>query len=288
MTRNTLTAHRLSLTFLVVVSSIVGCDTMSSDFQMMSQSFSPPTPGEAAAWAVDPTNPTMQRKGLALLSSASFGGNNEYLELYRFTIEESPDPLVKSAAITALARHGTPEDATLIAKQLRNPNNQIRWSAARGLQRLYLPSAETAIWTGLLLANDEREDIRAELALALGQYRSDSAFQALIAALDQPELSVNTAAQWSLWIMTGQDHGLNRVAWLQWYESVPRDQRFTAPDLYLYLTYARRPSLFEKVWPFGKNVWELPGLPRGMPDPGHRSTGEIRDTPVAPATTPAG
>lgn len=263
---------KLGLALSLVTACLVGCDTITSDFQWLGQQISPPTPGEAAAWAVDPTNPTLQREGLALLASASFGGNEEYLKLYRVYVEESLDPLVKAAAIAALARHGTPDDAFLIAKQLKAPNVHVRFAAANGLQRLHQPRVEQEIW--LAMGTEEDSSVRIELALALGQYRSDAAFQALVAALDEPDLAVNRAAEWSLWIMTGQDHGLNRPAWLKWYESTAVAERFTPETNYLYLTYQRPSSWLASINPFGRKVWEEPALPTGLADPGIRSTRE--------------
>ncbi len=269
---------------LCLTISLGACDTITSDFQWLGSQLSPPTPGEAATWAVDPTNPSLQRQGLALLSSASFGGNEEYLKLYRVYVEESIDPLVKSAAITALSHHGTAEDAFIIAKQLDSPNAQVRLAAAKGLQRMYQPRVEQVIWDKLTVAEEDDSTIRVELALALGMYRTDAAFQALVAALDQPELAVNRASEWSLWTMTGQSHGLDRRAWLTWYEATPVKSRFTPATDYLFLTYQRPFGFWARINPFRTTVWEQPAIPVGLEDPGRRSTGEGR---VPTAETPA-
>ena len=90
-----------------------GCVT--DDFDDITRVFDVPTPGEAARWALDQHDPDRRREGLVLLSTASFGGAQVYVDLYRDYVENDPDPLVKSAAIAALARHGTPQDALLIA-----------------------------------------------------------------------------------------------------------------------------------------------------------------------------
>ncbi len=271
---------------LLLLTLLGACDTITSDFHWLGSQISPPTPAEAATWAVDPTNPSLQREGLALLAGASFGGNEEYLKLYRVYVEESIDPLVKSAAITALSHHGTAEDAFIIAKQLDSPNVQVRLASAKGLQRIYQPRVEQVIWSKLTVAQEDDSTIRVELALALGMYRSDAAFQALIAALDQPELGVNRAAEWSLWIMTGQSHGLDRRAWLTWYDATPVKARFTPSTDYLFLTYQRPFGFLARINPFGSTVWEQPALPIGLEDPGRRSTGEGRE-PVVDQPAPA-
>ena len=101
----------------VALLPLAACDSMMSDFDMLGKSFSPPTPQEAAAWAVDPSDPEAQRRGLVLLGTATFGGEPTYIELYRIYVTESRDPLVKAAAIESLCRFAQPTEAKLIALQ---------------------------------------------------------------------------------------------------------------------------------------------------------------------------
>ena len=79
-----------------------GC--VMEDIDDIGRMFDVPTPGQAARWALDQHDPDRRREGLVLLSTSTFGGAEVYLELYRDYVEHDSNPLVKSAAIAALAR----------------------------------------------------------------------------------------------------------------------------------------------------------------------------------------
>ncbi|MBM4109910.1 MAG: hypothetical protein FJ254_00950 [Phycisphaerae bacterium] len=258
---------------------LAACDSMMSDFDLLGKSFSPPTPQEAAAWAVDPSDPEAQRRGLVLLGTATFGGDPTYIELYRIYVTESRDPLVKAAAIECLARFAQPSEAKLIALQLKDAAVPVRVAAARGLQRLHHREIVDQLWTRLLEETEET-DVRAELAIALGQYPEDSVVQALIAALDQPELCVNLAASQSLWMITGRDFGTDRTKWLEWYALQPIDDRFRQANAYTYPTYRRELELWDWMIFWDRPHFEIPGAPIGL-------ASAARPTYAAPAAEPA-
>merc|ERR1711965_729465 len=117
----------------------------------MTSSFLPPSGAQVGTWATDFTNPEEQQKGLVLLGTATWGGGEEYLKLYRTCIEGPWDPLVKAAAIRSLGIHGEPEDATLIAEQLTNEVEYIRLEAAKSLQRIHNDDVSDDIWRRLVL-----------------------------------------------------------------------------------------------------------------------------------------
>lgn len=238
-----------------------GCDTMSSDFSAFSASFVPPTPAEAASWAADSTDPENQRRGTLLLASAPWGGSSVYLDLYRLYVEEAQDPLVRAAAIEALGRHGDPADAMLIAKQLSSPFRQVKLASAKALQRLHLPAVADEIWP-VLIRETEDSDIRVELAIALAQYPTSSVFQALVTALDQPDLAVNVAASDSLTTMTAMDFGGSRTDWLEWSSSAP--QIFKQELVYCYPVFLRDKDAWDYMMFWNPVVFETPDLPAGM------------------------
>ncbi|NBP52363.1 MAG: HEAT repeat domain-containing protein, partial [Actinobacteria bacterium] len=161
--------HGRHILVAAMLASVAGCDQMSSDFSDASSSIFPPSPAEAGRWAVDDSDPENQRRGVLLLGNSSFGGDPVYINLYRLYIEENSDPVVKATAIQALARHGQPEDAVLVAKQLDSPVEQIRIAAARALQRIHNPAIADQLWKKLI-REDESAAVRVELAIALGQY----------------------------------------------------------------------------------------------------------------------
>ena len=257
-----------------------GCDTIGSDLKAFGESFVPPSPQQAATWAVDTTDSENMRRGVSLLSNSVFGGTEAYVKLYRFYVQEERDPLVQAAAIEALGRHGNPDDATLIAQRLDSTFFQVRLAAAAALQRLHNDRVAEAMWRRLV-AEQEESDIRVELAIGLGQYPRDDVFQALATALDQPELAVNLASLDSLRLLTNQDFGLNRRLWLSWYESTQGSSRFAADQTYLYPTYQRDLGFWDYLvfWDIPK--FESPGVPAGLASRGAKST--YSDGTTAPA-----
>jgi len=264
---------------------LAACDSMMSDFDMLGKSFSPPTPQEAASWAVDPSDPEAQRRGLVLLGTATFGGEPTYIELYRIYVSESRDPLVKAAAIESLCRFAQPTEAKLIALQLKDAAVPVRLAAARGLQRLHNREIVDQLWTRLLEETEET-DVRTELAIALGQYPEDSVVQALIAALDQPELCVNLAASQSLWLITGRDFGTDRTRWLEWYALQPVAGRFRTENAYTYPTYRRDFELWDWMIFWDQPRFEVPGAPIGLAAAA-RPTYSEPATATAPIAAPA-
>ena len=262
----------LSPALLLTASITGGCDTVSGDVSDFFDGISPPTPLEAAVWAADFNSPGKQRRGVVLLSNASFGGEEAYLELYRTLADESPDPLVQAAAIRALGRWGDAEDAKLIVGQLESEYEQVRLESAIALQRLHEPRIEDGIWRQLVVA-EEPEAIRIELAIALGQYPSDSAFQALCLALDDRSLAINLAAADSLRVMTGRDFGIDAPDWLSWYDAqrASNDDPFANGDTFLYPTFQRKIGFFESLAFWNPTKFEQPAVPRGL-IPATRST----------------
>lgn len=265
---------RLASAVLLLATGILGCDAFNEDVNDFTEKFSPPSPFQAAVWASDFNDPGLQRKGVILLSNATFGGDRTYVDLYRVLATESPDPLVRSSGIRALGRWGEPEDAIQIADQLENDYRQVRLEAAIALQRLHEPAVEDRIWRRLIDENED-EAIRIELAIALGQYPTDAAFQALALALEDRSLALNLAASDSLRVLTGRDFGVDAPAWLSWYDST--DAAFADVETFLYPTFERPISFFEKLAFWAPVDFEKPGVPRGL-DESSDATYEEGDT----------
>lgn len=259
-----------------------GCDQMSSDIGDASNSLFPPTPAEAGRWAVDNSDPENQRRGVLLLGNSGFGGERAYIDLYRLYIDENTDPLVKQTAIQALARHGSAEDAALIAKQLDSPVEQIRLAAARGLQRLHNPAIADQLWKKLI-REDEPAAVRVELAIALGQYATRDSFEALCSALDDRELAINLAAADSLRLITGADFGLEPGRWRAWRDATPDPFRDEVP--YYFPTFERQLGFGDYIVFWAIPTFEQPGVPAGMrmpPEP----VAAPAPAPEVPAASP--
>ncbi len=262
-------------TLLTVVVATAGCDTIGQDVNHMMNSILPPSPGEAARMMTDQYDPDNRREGTVWIANAPFGGSSEYVELYRFMVETERDPTALASSLRALGRHGSQEHAPLIATRLEHENEHVRWAAATALQRLHNPAIIDQL-LAVLRNDNERSETRAAAATALGQYPSDRVFQGLIRALDAPELSVNAAAEQSLTTLTGQSFSMDPVAWVTWYNNQPAATRFAGQREYLFPTYSRDETIFERYIMFwtSKN-WEQPAPPAGLSARSGRTTSDF-------------
>jgi hypothetical protein len=256
-----------------MVLCLAGCETLQQDVEVLSRSMFPPSPTEAAQMMVDQYDADKRREGTVLISGAYFGGTEHYVQLYRFMVEHDPDPTVRAVAVRALARHGAPDDAPLVAQQLEHDNAQVRWEAAKGLQRLHNPAVVPAL-LARVRDRDEGVEVRRAAAHALGQYPQDRVFQALVAALDARELSLNRTAEQSLVTLTGQDWGDDSRAWLRWYNAVEPGVRFAGQQEYHFAAYHRDETFFERLafWTSPPN--ETPDVPAGLTPRSARATYE--------------
>lgn len=195
------------------------------------------SPSEAAEMATDPYNAENRFRGTTLLSNADFGGSPVYIDLYLDGVED-PDPGVRTAAIRALGRHGDPEHAPLIIEGLKDENRLVRIEAARALQRVHSEDAVSPLIEAIDIDNESDADVRAASADALGQYRENRVVQALIGALRDPRLAVNNRVQKSLLTLTGQNFGIDRRMWIDWYNET--DDVFAAAQTYTYPIFSRK------------------------------------------------
>ena len=263
--------------------ALTGCDTLGQDLKDIGGVFSPTTPSEAARHMVDPYDADNRRTGVELISNAPFGGVEVYVKTYRDMVDNERDPVVKAIAIRALARHGAPEDAMRILPHLSHENVQVRWEAAKGLQRLHNEAVIPDLLKALN-ADDEHSDVRIAAATALGQYPQDRVFQGLVRALDARELAINLAAGKSLYDLTGEDFGIDPPAWLAWYNSAGSARAFANPKEYLYPTYSRGDLWWEKIMFWTSRNWEKPGLPAGLRPADERKTYQDESSPATQAT----
>ena len=256
-----------------IAAMAAGCVT--DDFRDLGEIFTPKTPREAALEALDPYNADLRREGVVLLANAPFGGADIYLEMYRDYVENETDPLVRAAAITALGRHGGPGDAILIVPWLDQDvteSQNVRWCAAKALQRLHNPEA-IAPMIRVVTSTDDDGEVKAAVATALAQYPEDNVFQALLMALDDRRLSVNLNAAESLSLLTGQAWGTDRVAWRRWYDGLAKPSlAFAGQQEYLFPTYSRDKAWFEYIAFWIQQPKEAPSSPAGLTPETQRRT----------------
>lgn len=235
--------------------------------------FQGPTIADAAEWSVDKFDADKRYRGTLILANQPFAGEELYLKLFIDNVNDE-DPRVRAASVRAIANHGKPEHGKLLIARLKDAEPLVRKEAARGLQRL---SSADAI-APLILASREPdldrkdsegemyESVRIEAVDALGQYPDDKVIQALVQSLADTRLAVNRTAHNSLRTLTGQDFGLDRRAWLDWYKATTSP--FDARALYTYNTFSRRQKWWEYIPFVPKPPNEVASIPNGMPLPG--------------------
>ena len=259
---------------LFIFVAMFGC--VADDFNNMAEGFSPPTPREAAIMAINQYDSDVRRHGITLLANSSFGGDSDYLSMYRDYVKNDRDPLVRSSAIKALARFGTPQDAILIAPWLSRSttgSTQVRRSAANALQRLHNQQV-----VGYLLRSlrdvDEEPQVRSAVATALGQYPENQVFVGLISALQTNKLSINLAAAQSLHALTGQVFGTDWDAWFEWGAEIAESNGdlFAHQSAYEYPTYQHEASWWDQITFWEHRIHEEPNIPVGLGGQTGRST----------------
>ena len=254
-------------TALAMVISIpfVGCGTFDGTprgTESLLQVLVPQTsPSEAAEMATDPYSAENRYKGITLLSSADFGGQPIYLELYVDGLNDD-DASVRGASVRALGRHGDPEHAPFIIEMLEDSDDFVRLEAARALQRIHTADAIEPLLTLIEEENEPNTDIRAAAADALGQYLEKRVVLGLIGALRDSRLAVNNRVQHALMILTGQNFGLDRLAWLDWYNET--SDVFTGAQPYTYPIFNRKKKIIEYLPLIPPPPNETTGSPVGM------------------------
>ncbi len=221
------------------------------------------TPEEAAAWSIDPYDADKRYRGTLKLATYPFAGEPVYIKLFVDNIKD-PDAGVRTAATRALGNHGGPEHVPLLVKSLQDEDKLVRAEGARALQRVHNPVAIPALINAIDEAKELEVDVRSEAADALGQYADNRVVSELIKALADPSLAVNYATLGSLRTLTGQDFGLDRVAWRKWVDST--QDAFAARSAYVYPVFRRDRKFYEYLPMVPKPPNEPEGSsPVGMP-----------------------
>ncbi len=208
--------------------------------------------------AIDPYNAENRYKGTLMLANAPFAGGEVYQKLFADNIKD-PDPGVRAAATRGLGLHGRPDQVPMILERLEDPDTDVRIEATRALQRLHNPDAVDGLLDHLDPAKETEPYVRAGAAEALGQYPENRVIERLIAALDDDSLAVNRSTRSSLRTLTGQDFGVDRASWQDWYKAQQRV--FAAQAVYEYPVFRRSKKWYEFV-PF---VPPPPNEPKATP-----------------------
>ncbi len=238
--------------FATLIAILPGCRLDTKGQDSILAAFQGPSVGDAALMAVDPYSADNRYKGTLIIGSQPFAGEELYMRLFLQNIADT-DPRVRIASMRAIANHGRPEHVPLLIEGLSHSDVLVRVEAARGLQRLYNTDAIDPLVIASKEPDLEKPDdlaevsasVRVEAVDALGQYADDRSMQALVAALNDSDLSVNRAAQNSLRTLTGQDFGLSQRQWLDWYEDTKSP--FANRSVYEYNAFSRPKKWYEHI-----------------------------------------
>jgi hypothetical protein len=251
--------------FVAPLVLLAGCGGLTLDVQPGAESIlavvAGPSPAQAARWATDPYDPDNRYRGTLILGMASFAGEPLYIELFQRNLKDH-DPRVRAAAARALGTNGRPEHADALLAVLDDDDEIVRLEAARGLQRIHAPQVVPELLKRLDRAVEPSPNVRAEAAVALGQYPENRVVRGLIAALVDRRLMVNAGTLESLRTLTGQDYGYDRRAWLDWFEAT--DKPFAARSVYVYPVFRRDRTLFEYIPFVPQPPNEIAAQPTGL------------------------
>lgn len=259
--------HLSRAIILTAAALCAGCNPLGGHGRGSNDGFlafgAPPTPAEAARWAVDPNSPDNRQQGILLLANAVFGGETVYMELYRIALDDE-DAAVRAAAVRAMALHGGPPEGRLVMERLaRSEDPLVRREAARAMTRIHVPESVPLLINAVDPEAEADAETRALAAEALAQHREPRAVQALIGALTDTRLLVSSSARRSLITLTGVDQGIEPEPWLNWTRTAP--DLFAGASTFYYTAYQRDRRILEYVVPWLEPPNEIPSTPAGMP-----------------------
>lgn len=224
-----------------------------------------PNPAELAR---DLYDPDARYRGTVRLTLELLEPDDRILNIFRDNLRDEYAS-VRAAAARGLATHGVSADGALLAGALNDPEPLVRRTAALGLQRIHEPGATGRLLQLIDPLIEPNQNVRVEAALALGQYPQSDVVVGLVKSLrsdTEQSLAVHAAVVRSLDLLTGQDFGLDFLAWQGWIDE--NSGWFADQQVYTYPVFSR-----DRAW------WEyLPWLP--VPP------NEVSSTPIGLTRTP--
>jgi len=222
-----------------------------------------PTPGQTAREAFNVHDADIRRLSVMRLASASFGGEEPYLRLYRLLVDDD-DATVRAACVRAIGLHGTVADVGLILVRLKDEDAFVRWESVQALQKIHDPIAVGPL---IKIVNEDSDaDVRMAAAAALGQYAEMRVYHALVGALDDRSFGVVEAASGSLKTLTGYNFGFEGPLWLMWVEK-RGGTLFDDQQPYVWHPYVKPRGLIDKMMFWKRQKETDPMTPKGLAAP---------------------
>jgi len=176
------------------------------------------TPIRAVGMMEDSRSADNRRKGIYELVRQEFGRHEPYTRRYRQIAQSDADFTVRAAAIRALNWSRDTQAVGLFIAGLNDPNELVRWEAAKAMANVPDPTALEPLTRALGNAN-ESKNVRVAAADALRHYHNLGAARALVATLEGKDFGVAWQARKSLKAITGKDLRYNERAWLEFLTS---------------------------------------------------------------------
>lgn len=198
-----------------------------------------------AELARDPYDPDARYRGTVRLAVELLEPDDRILDIFRANLSDE-DASVRAAAARGLATHGVAADGSMLAAALHDPEPVVRRSAALGLQRIHEPGATERLLQLIDPIVEPDQNVRVEAALALGQYPQSDVVVGLVASLrsdTEQSLAVHVAVVRSLELLTGQDYGLEFIAWQRWIDE--NGAWFADQQAYTYPVFSRSRAWWE-------------------------------------------
>jgi HEAT repeat protein len=165
---------------------------------------------QLAAEALDLKDPDHRREGIIELSKHKWGLEGQYPKAYSY-LAQDPDPLVRCAAIGALAKVGDPAYLSVFIKALGDPQTQVRAEAADAMN--VVRGAEAVDPLCRVAKDDPEPMIRSRCARALRHYQHKEVLDVLLVCLADEDFGVRSAAHASLCELTGEDAAYDATQW---------------------------------------------------------------------------
>lgn len=248
---------------LLVLSGCTGGGRITWDtfFEAVADYEWPPSETDAIEMMYDRASPDNRRKAIGYIASRDYGGEPQYLALYR-VFATDPEAHVRAASAKALGMHGQVQDAALLATLLEDDDDFVRWQAADALRKIHDPQVTLALVDRLDPDREEDDDARAAAALALGQYPERLVFTTLALTLEDRSYNVVTSAHRSLVLLTGHDAGLDPRDWADWFAKTP--EPFANQQAYTYRPYNGPRDCIDTYITFWNNQDKPPQTPVGL------------------------
>lgn len=232
---------------MMIIALLAGCQGQTPQFgedSVFNNIFNT-TQVNPAELARDPYDPDARYRGTVRLAVQLAEPDDRILEIFRINLRD-PEASVRAAAARGLATHGVAADGALLAEALNDPEPIVRRAAAMGLQRIHEPAAADRLLELIDPMSEPDQGVRIEAAVALGQYAQSDVVAGLVASLrsdTEQSLGVHAAVVRSLTLLTGQDYGLDFIAWQRWIDE--NRNWFADQQPYTYPVFSRSRRWFE-------------------------------------------